>query len=266
MQDAKLFRSDLDLNNLDPNSVSIGTTARLALNGDFLFVSAPFGAANGVMSGKVYVYQRGAGTVGPYGQPGVWGEIAQLSPSDGSEGDEFGTALYAVDDGLFVSARKQGVGKVYFFRNPAVLASSSGSAPQATLAWSEVYSFTTSTNGQSTRFGQPIVGSGNTIVMGDQFANGNRGGGVAYPKDALFAVDPNATPIPTATAEPTEPPIELEPCGFSQEPTQEVNNFLFMPMAAGGLGSANAAAATQPAQPQGVAQATPLWAIWHQAA
>ncbi len=248
LREARLFSSDLDLDHLDPVSVFGGTIASLALNGDLLFVSTPLGTTNGVMAGKVFVYQRGAGTLSPFGQPGEWGEIAQLSPSDGVANDHFGRALYAADDGIFVSSEKQGVGKVYFFRNPAGQASVNAAAPQAALQWREVYSFSTSLNGSSTEFGLPLTGSANTVVIGDQAANSNRGGVSAYPKDALFAVDPHATPVVTPTATVPPLPAPLEPC--------VATNRIFLPLVAGGLGSATGAATSSPSfitQPLGAA-------------
>ena len=216
--DAKLFKSDIDLDNLDLASVLFGSMPTLALNKDTLFVGNPEGTTDGVEAGKVYVYQHGSGTPPGFGLPSDWGEVATLSPSDGVDGDKFGQALYAVDDGLFVGSEKQGVGKVYFFRDPSGQANSSAAAPQAPLAWSELYSFSTSAGNTSSGFGLPIVGSGNSVIIGDPIANQGRGGMVAYAKDALFVADPNVTPTATPSVTPSPTPTdEPKSCVPSQE-------------------------------------------------
>lgn len=250
--EAKLFSSDIVVNSAQIHDDAYG--ASLAIHGDTLFVGATVGQSNGVTAGKVFVYQRGAGTTPSLGEPGPWGEVAQLSPSDGIggsqgvEGDEFGSALYAVDDGLFVSSIKQGPGKVYFYQNPATGLAANSSAPQALLAWSERYGFTANTSGGS-EFGIPIAGSDNTILIADQGADGDRGAIYAYPKDELFAADPNATPTPTPSPTPTETPLPGEPC--LPEPQADLHR-LHLPMIAGT--SAN----NQTATTASVAQPTPF--------
>ncbi len=208
-REAKLFSGDLDP---AANWFGLVYGSSLALNGDLLFVGEKSGKTNNTETGRVFVYQRGGGTPSLYGQPGPWGEVAKLSPNDGLAGDAFGQALYAVGDGLLVSAQKQGMGRVYFFRNPAAMSSAGTSAP---MAWSQVYSFTTSSGAAST-FGLPIVGSGESILFGESSANDRRGGINAYTQSALFAFDPNAAPTPTPSPTPqptaTPPPVTAASC------------------------------------------------------
>jgi hypothetical protein len=257
--EAKLFSSDIVATANPIHDDAYG--ASLAINGDTLFVGATTGQSNGVTAGKVFVYQLGAGTTPTLGQPGPWGEVAQLSPSDGIggspgvEGDEFGSALYAGDDGLFVSSLKQGNGKVYFYHNPAAGLAANSSAPQTLLAWSERYSFNANTSVGS-EFGIPIAGSGESIVIADQAADGARGAIYAYPKDELFAADPNATPTPTPSPTPTETPLPGEPC--LPEPQADLHR-LHLPMIAGTAAIRQATSANDQAATTGsVAQLTPF--------
>ncbi|MFN8444417.1 MAG: hypothetical protein U0175_26775 [Caldilineaceae bacterium] len=218
LREAKLFTGDLDLTT---HYFGNGYGSSLALNGDLLFVGETSGTTNEVSAGKVFVYQRGGGIPSVYGQPGPWGEVAELSPDDGVANDRFSWGLYAVDDGIFVSAEKQGFGKVYFFRNPATMLLSRQALPRSALAWTPVYSFTT-TSVSSSRFGFPLIGSGDSVVIGDQAANGGRGNLAAYSKSALFAADPNATlgPTPTVSPSPTPtatPPVSSASCTGSEQ-------------------------------------------------
>lgn len=256
LPDGKLFSSDIVLGGTDLLHDVYG--ASLALKGDTLFVAATGGLTNGVFTGKVFVLQRGAGTPPPFGQPGPWGEIAELSPSDGVDNDNFGRALYAVDDGLFVSSEKQGVGQVYFFRNPSGLAGSA-TVPQASLAWSGVYTFTSGIEGTS-QFGFPLTGSDNSVVMGERSATG-QGGVSAYAKDALFAYDPNAEPSPTPSETPTAtatPPIDPGPCVYFY--TQSASaNLVYLPALSRGSGDVNTlAASAHPARVQASEAITPV--------
>lgn len=220
--DAKLFSSDIDLEEDPFWDDTFGRS--LALNGNTLFISALDGRTNGIASGKVFVYQKGSGTPPPFGVAGEWGEVAQLSPSSGAPGDAFGSTLYAVDDGIFVGAPSQGIGKVYFFRNPAGAQLHSAMA-QSMQEWGEVYFFTRHEDGSAGAFGNPLGGSGSSVLIGTRSDSGGSGAIYAFAKEELFAHDPNATATPTETSPaetptetPTETPIatptpdEAEPC------------------------------------------------------
>ncbi|HHY58060.1 MAG TPA: hypothetical protein GYA08_21800 [Chloroflexi bacterium] len=232
VREAKLVSSDID-QAASWYGLAYGTS--LALNGDLLLVGERSGKVNGVQVGKVHLYQRGVGTPPPVGKPGAWGQLATLTPTDGVAGDLFGQALYAVADGAFVGSKKQGIGRVYFFRNPpAVLAG----AAQQTLSWRQVYSFTTGA-GAATTFGIPLAGGGDAILMGESTANSGRGGILAYARSALFAYDPAVTPTPTPTPSPTvtptPPPVEPASCLDAQR--------LFLPLVAGGASTTAATSA-----------------------
>ena len=137
--------------------------------------------------------------------------------------------LFPVDDHLFVSAERRGVGTVYLFGNPSAATSSGTALSQAQDDWGQLYGFTTSVDGTATAFGLPITGSGNTVVLGDSSAGDGRGGIAAYALDALVAVDPNATPSPSPTPPVTPKPDEPPPCVGIQG---GATNRLFLPLTA----------------------------------
>lgn len=238
VREAKLLTSDIDL---AANWFGSEYGDSLALNGDLLFVGERSGKVNGVYPGKVHVYQRGGGTQSTAGSPGMWGFLAPLTPNDGVDGDYFGEALYAVDNGVFISSQKQGIGRIYFFRNPTtVLGVADTAALHSLLSWSHIYSFTTSTGGATT-FGIPIVGEGNSVLIGESSSNEGKGGIRAYLKDALFAYDPTITPTPilvpteTATPLPGSTPT-VEPASCASVPSQRI----YLPLVASGASTSGA--------------------------
>ena len=85
----------------------------IALDGDRLAVAATGADDNGAQSGAVHVYDRN--------DDGEWEVVTKLTPTDGAEGDRFGTALTLVGDIVIVGAPNADVGdqadagKVYVF-------------------------------------------------------------------------------------------------------------------------------------------------------
>lgn len=185
---AKLFHSDISLEERSSYQINFG--GALALQGDTLFVGARRGKVNDSSTGKVFVYQLGAGAESPYGEPGGWGEVAQLTAADGADGDNFGSEVHSLDGGVFVSAPGKGLnGTVYFFQNLARLR---GGAQRT--GWSEAYNFTTPAAGAGSRFGEPITHGDNNLLIGARGSNSV----FSYPADQMVAAgsDPGPTPQP----------------------------------------------------------------------
>ncbi len=139
-----------------------GFGASVAIDGDTLVVGAP-----GVdLTGAAYVFVRAAG---------VWSQQQKLTASDAASGDAFGTSLAISGDTVIVTARFDHVGANLSQGSAYVFVRSGG-------LWSEQQKLTASDGGMSDFFGNSAAISGNTIVIGAQFANvvGKADQGSAY--------------------------------------------------------------------------------------
>ena len=95
--------------------------ARVSVNGDSLVVGAPQDDDAGGDSGSAYVFLR------DLGGPDAWGELADLTASDGAAGDRFGISVSVSGDTLVVGADQDddaggNSGSAYVFTLPSDLA------------------------------------------------------------------------------------------------------------------------------------------------
>jgi hypothetical protein len=128
----------------------------VGISGDYAAVGADLANPGSVhLGGVVYVlFRNGAG-------PSLWGEVAQLSPSDAQSGDTFGVSV-AIDGDLLVAgadgedAVAPAAGAAYIFRRDQ-------GGPGA---WGEVIKLTPSQGQTLDSFGRRVAISGNTVVIG----------------------------------------------------------------------------------------------------
>ena len=160
-QVAKLVHSDLTYDDRFGWSV--------AVDGDVAVVGAPGDELEHGLPGAAYVFTR---------QSGVWTRVAELTASDGSNGDRFGVSVAVAGDTIVISAKRHGVddvqhGAVYVFTKPA-----SGWADAT-----ETAKLAASDGADEDRFGAKVALAGNTIVVGaphDDDGEDNRSVGSAY--------------------------------------------------------------------------------------
>ena len=115
-------------------------------------VGAPGDQLETRLPGAAYVFTR---------ENGVWTRVADLTASDGSDGDRFGVSVAVGGDTIVVSAKNHGVdsvdhGAVYVFSEP-----SSG--------WSnstETSKLTASDGDEYHQFGKSVATDGTTVVVG----------------------------------------------------------------------------------------------------
>ena len=143
-QVAKLVHSELTFDDRFGWSV--------AVDGDVAVVGAPGDELEYGLPGSAYVFTR---------QSGVWTRVADLTASDGSNGDRFGVSVAMDGDTIVISAKRHGVddvqhGAVYVFTKPA--SGWAGAIEQAKL--------TASDGADEDRFGAKVALAGNTIVVG----------------------------------------------------------------------------------------------------
>ncbi len=86
----------------------------LAIEGDVLFVTAPYETDAGTESGAAYVFHRDQGGAGS------WGGVARIVASDAAEWDNFGRAVSLQGDVALIGAvHADPAGKVYLFARDA---------------------------------------------------------------------------------------------------------------------------------------------------
>ena len=143
-----------------------GFGAHVALMGDVAFVGAPAGEED---PGRVYVFRRGTG--------GSWMQAGALVASDAEPNADFGGALAAADETLFVGApgRRSGAGGVYVFKYDE----SAGTWTERTILASRVLS-------EGVRLGSTLAVAGDRLVAGAP--DFSRGIGAAL----LFLRDPES--------------------------------------------------------------------------
>jgi len=124
----------------------------VASSGDVVVVGTPFDENNnGNSSGAVYIFARQPGTFGP------WTEVQRVEASNGTGGDEFGSAVGIDESGrtIAVGAPGRGVGGAIY-----VLELDAGGQ------WQEVAELTAPSPGSGDEFGTSVGISGNMIVGG----------------------------------------------------------------------------------------------------
>jgi len=98
MQTAKLTASD------GAPDVTFGRS--VSVSGDTAVVGASLDDANGADSGSAYIFER---------LGGVWTQVAKLTASDGSRGDQFGYSVSISGGTALVGARADDAGSAYVF-------------------------------------------------------------------------------------------------------------------------------------------------------
>jgi hypothetical protein len=129
----------------------------VAVSGDTAVVGAvhhAVGANQG--QGSVYVFARNQGGADN------WGEVKQLTASDGGAGDEFGSSVAISGDTIIVGAPDDKVGPNSFQGSAYVFYRNQGGADN----WGEVKHLTASDGGVLDFFGNSAAVSGDTIVVG----------------------------------------------------------------------------------------------------
>jgi len=143
----------------------------VGISGDTAVVGATDDDDHGSDSGSAYVFQR------DHGGSNAWGQVAKITPDDGTEGDEFGASVSVSGDTIIVGAHRDddvgsNSGSAYMFsRNQGGL-----------NAWGLVSKVLASNGSAGDRFGWSVALEGNTAVIGAFLAGGNNGenSGAAY--------------------------------------------------------------------------------------
>jgi hypothetical protein len=157
----------------------------VAVAGDRIVVSAPFGDTPAGGSGKAYVHERHQGGTN------VWGVVRQLIANDAAAGDVFGDSLSLSGDTVVVGA---------WFDDDAGSASGSAYVFQrnqgGTDNWGQVKKLTAGDAAEGEEFGSVVSVSGTTMVVGAP--KHSEGGitrlGAAY----VFGPGPPAATVPIA--------------------------------------------------------------------
>jgi hypothetical protein len=152
------------------NNGTVGSALGLSMTmvGDDLVVGAG-GSDGGQRTGQgaVYLFERNQGGANQ------WGEVQQITASDGAPGDQFGSSVSMAGDTLLIGAARANVGdnvdqgSAYLFvRNQA------GINP-----WGEGKKLSTSDGGARDNFGSTVAIMGDTLVVGAQRAIAGYGAG-----------------------------------------------------------------------------------------
>ncbi|MEM7246255.1 MAG: thrombospondin type 3 repeat-containing protein [Acidobacteriota bacterium] len=162
----------MEVAELSPSDGSSGGNFGLSVSvsGDTIVVGARSDDADGTNSGSAYVFDRDEGG------PGAWGEVAKLIPSNGGDGDLFGTAVAVHGDTIVVGASHSDhagtqSGSIYIFERDL-------GGPDA---WGELHHLTASDAAISDHFGISVSLHEDTIIVGAHFTNDDGGNsGSAY--------------------------------------------------------------------------------------
>lgn len=125
----------------------------LAIDGDTAVIGAILQTPGS--TGAAYVFQR------DLAGPGLWGEVAKLTPSDAAPGDQAGFAVAIAGDTVAVGAPHDDdggdqSGSVYLFERNA----------GGTGAWGEVAKLTASDAAADDLFGSAVAIAGDTVAVG----------------------------------------------------------------------------------------------------
>ena len=166
-QQAKLTASDGAANDLfgrDGGVALSGDTALVGARNDDVGATCPDPASCNVDQGSAYVFTR-TGT--------AWTEQAQLTASDGDEGDEFGVSVALSGDTALVGARnddfpaKTNQGSAYVFTRAGVV-------------WTQQAKLTASDGAAFDGFGDSAALSGDTALVGSPFKNALQGSAYVF--------------------------------------------------------------------------------------
>lgn len=130
----------------------------VAIDGDYAFVGAPK-----QMQGRVYVYQRVAGT---------WMQVDKLSSPTPQNGERFGTSCAILGNTAVITAQRFNGG-----------AQSTGKASVFELnmgTWSEIQVLEASDRQATDRFGRSVDMYGDFVIIGASNANGSQGKAYIY--------------------------------------------------------------------------------------
>jgi len=147
----------------------------VAISGDVIVVGAGLGNGAVSQSGSAYVFAKDQGGLNN------WGEVKELTASDGAFVDQFGFSVSISGDIIVVGAIDDddtgtSSGSAYIFAKDL----------GGTDNWGEVKKLTASNAAASDRFGFSVSVSGNTIVVGSIFGDGavsNSGSAYVFAKD-----------------------------------------------------------------------------------
>src|SRR5215813_2835162 len=134
-------------------ATSDGFGSSIAISGDTIAVGASGKNMNG---GSAYVYERNQGGAEQ------WGEVKELSASDGEANDRFGFSITIDVDSIIVGAILHNVGANKQQGSAYVFGRNQGGAEQ----WGELKELTASDGAQFDHFGSSVSISGNTAVVG----------------------------------------------------------------------------------------------------
>jgi len=136
----------------------------VGISGDILVVGALFDDENGPQSGSAYLFGRDAGG------PNVWGQVAKITASDGTSGDEFGWSVGISGNTVVIGSRSdddngQNSGSTYVFEKDV-------GGPNT---WDQVAKLLASAGATGDSFGSTVGISGDTVGVGAVFDK-NHGG------------------------------------------------------------------------------------------
>jgi len=133
----------------------------VAISGDTLVIGVPGDDDAASRSGSAYIYQR------DYGGTDNWGQVAKLTASDASGGDEFGCVVSISGDTVVIGADRNDdagaeSGSAYIFQRDYGGTDNWGQVAKLTASDAEAYEY----------FGWSVSISGDTVMIG---APGNDG-------------------------------------------------------------------------------------------
>jgi hypothetical protein len=174
--------SDVAPFGLAPND-EFGTS--IDIDGTRLVVGAPGADVNFVSRGAAYVFERQGN--------GSWLQVAQLSASEGTVGDAFGSAVSLSGDRVIVGAPEDdpdGIGasgSAYVFER------------QGNGTWLEVAKLTSANAGAARRFGRRVEIDGAVAVIAQSLAGGAVGGDQIFVHRRVTSAWPLEDTIATPT-------------------------------------------------------------------
>ncbi|MCW5970329.1 MAG: putative Ig domain-containing protein [Blastocatellales bacterium] len=160
-------------------TASDGTAAEffgysVGISGDTVVVAAIGDDSN---RGAAYIYERNKGVMGPEAEN--WGEVKKLTASDRASEDRFGFSVSISGDTVVVGASgdDSNRGAAYIYER-----NKNGMAPTAEN-WGEVKKLTASDGASEDRFGWSVGISGDTVVVGAEGDDSNRGSAYIYERN-----------------------------------------------------------------------------------
>jgi hypothetical protein len=123
----------------------------VSISGNYIVVGKPGDDVNGGGSGSAYIFQK----VGD-----LWYEQTKIIPSDGTQGDAFGTSVSISESDILIGALGVGVYSPSDYRGAAYIFQRSGSI------WIEQEKIIPSYSSYNSRFGHSVSISGDYAVIG----------------------------------------------------------------------------------------------------